>query len=308
MLHHVKAFSPAFWADPRNDTVKGFGAMILVLACWVGFAVSLRAIGPSQLTPCDIALIRFGVPGVFLLFLLPSHWKSLRRVDLVAAGMVAIGGGLPFFLIAALGGQATSAAHVSAIVAGTMPVSVAFISNRLNRNLSKASWVALGIITTAVVCLSVPPHHMTHTGRFFEGVIFLLVASFLWGVYAVGLKRLAAQPATAAMVVTWPSLLLLLVAISCGAVKSHVLSSSLSALSPFLIVQGLGVGLLSTFAYAFAVRNLGASRCANIGALAPAVSAVVAVPILDEALTIPVLMGVPLIVLGVILANKGENR
>ncbi|MCY1244778.1 hypothetical protein D9M72_578750 [compost metagenome] len=69
-------------------------------------------------------------------------------------------------------------------------------------------------------------------------------------------------------------------------------------------MQGLGVGLVSTVGYAFAISRLGAARSATIGSLAPALASLMAIPILGEALAFATAIGILVITTGVILANR----
>ncbi|MCP9943655.1 EamA family transporter [Streptomyces somaliensis] len=64
--------------------------------------------------------------------------------------------------------------------------------------------------------------------------------------------------------------------------------------------MGLCAGLL----YAFAVRRLGAERSSVVGSLSPVVVVLLAVPLLGERPTAAVLVGVPLVTTGVVLANR----
>lgn len=94
----------------------GWAALTVTVLIWAAFALTIRAIGHSPLTPGDVALIRFLIPAALLLPLLPSRLPALRRVPPHAALMIAAGAGLPFFLIAAAGGASTSAADRKSVV------------------------------------------------------------------------------------------------------------------------------------------------------------------------------------------------
>ena len=59
-----------------------------------------------------------------------------------------------------------------------------------------------------------------------------------------------------------------------------------------LLVQGLGVGVVSTLSYATAIARLGPARSAVIGSLAPVLASLGAVPLLGEILTPAIALGV----------------
>jgi drug/metabolite transporter (DMT)-like permease len=72
-------------------------------------------------------------------------------------------------------------------------------------------------------------------------------------------------------------------------------------------VQGLGVGLFSTLGYAFAITRLGSAKSATIGSLAPALAALLAIPILGEPLSAGTAISILVITTGVILANRSSR-
>lgn len=53
---------------------------------------------------------------------------------------------------------------------------------------------------------------------------------------------------------------------------------------PFLLMQGLGVGVVSCPTYAFAIRHIGDERASTMGSLSPALTAVLAAALLHEPL------------------------
>jgi drug/metabolite transporter (DMT)-like permease len=62
--------------------------------------------------------------------------------------------------------------------------------------------------------------------------------------------------------------------------------------------------MIASMTYAVAIARLGPARSAVFGSLAPALATLGAVPLLGEALTLPIAAGVAVITLGVILSNR----
>jgi drug/metabolite transporter (DMT)-like permease len=73
---------------------------------------------------------------------------------------------------------------------------------------------------------------------------------------------------------------------------------------PFLLVQGVGVGIVATIGFSYAVSQLGSAKSSIIGALSPGITTLLAVPIFDEPLSIAILCGISLTITGVILSNR----
>ena len=280
----------------QTSPLIGYAAMVLTVLIWAGFA--------SPLAPADVALIRFGLPTLLLLPFLPSRWPMLRRVKPLSALMVLVGGGLPFFFMASAGGKVTSAAHVAALIAGTTPLSVALIAYALDgQRIGAARGRAIAIILAGVVLLLVSQAHASN-GAFVGGAALLLLASLLWGSYTLGLRRAGLDAIGCALLLSVPSFLLLVLLVSLGVVDSHIGQFSMTSAMPFLLAQGLGVGVISSVSYALAIRHLDTPRCSAIGSMAPALACLGAVPLLGESLTLTVVCGIAAITAGVILANR----
>lgn len=287
-------------APPLSSPAIGLLAMGAALVTWAGFSLSMRSIGASALTPSDVALLRFAVPALLLLPLLPSRLRELKSIPLVPMLMIALGAGLPFFGLVAAGGRFTSAAHVSALVAGTAPLAVSILG-RLLLGQKAAPGPGLAVIVLGVALL------VAGLGGFDAHVILgaglLLGASLLWGGYTLGMRLAAVPPLTCLMLVTYPSAIAILLLKGFGVFESQLSSVDAHEILLFAGVQGIGTGIVSTLVYAIAVRHLGALRCSTMGALAPVLVTAAAIPLLGERPTLLTLIGVVAVALGVAMAN-----
>lgn len=186
--------------------------------------------------------------------------------------MALLGGGVPFFLIASVGGKASSAAYVSALVAGTTPLAIALISKVLYRHpIGNSQWAAISIIVCGIGVLLVPQLKVMNS-TVLLGVGALLFASLLWALYTLGLRSSGLDAIGNTLLLCIPSSLILSVMFASGTVVSHVSASSLMDRVPFLLAQGLGVGIVASLSFATAIKLLGASRSAAAGSLAPALA------------------------------------
>ena len=287
---------------PRQ--VWGAIAITITVIVWAGFALSIRAIGASPLSTADAALCRFAIPAFLLLTFLPSRWQAIRRVAPRDVAMVLAGGGLPFFWIAAAGGAETSAAHVGALIAGTVPVSLALLYSLFaGVRPTRRRWQGMAIIALGVALLLLAQPHVAG-GNIWRGAALLLGASLLWATYTIGLRRTGLDAIGCTLLLAVPSSLALLLLVVTSAVPTHLGQFGLSEALPFIAVQGLGSGIVASLAYPVAIARLGAARSAVIGSLAPALASIAAVPLLGEAMTVTVALGVAAITIGVILGNR----
>src|SRR5690242_16738836 len=121
--------------------------MTCTVLLWASFALSIRAIGSSSLTSFDAALLRFLVPVVVLAPWLGRTLRRLREQRALVVLALGVGAGLPFFLVAALGGRLTAAGFVGLVIPGTVPVFVALLTFALWRSrIRRAQALALGSI------------------------------------------------------------------------------------------------------------------------------------------------------------------
>lgn len=281
----------------------GYLAMLVTLAIWTGFVLSIRAIGKSPLAPADVALLRFGLPALVLLPLLPGRWQQIRAVRLRHVAMILAGGGLPFFFAASAGGAATSAAHVGALVPGTAPLFVAALGALLYRQ-TVAGSRRLGLALIALGVLALLATSLTALrGPALAGSALLLCASCLWGLYTHGLRRAGVDAIGCNLLLCLPSLGAVAALVATGALPTQLGHFGWSQALPFILLQGLGAGVVAGFTYAFAIRRIGAERSAVIGSLTPALASLVALPVLGEPLDATTVAGIALITGGVVFAN-----
>lgn len=281
----------------------GYLVLAVVVLVWAGFALTIRAIGASPLAPADVAVIRFAVPIIALLPVIPSRLAALRRIRPRDAALVLLGG-VPFFFIASEGARTTSAAYVGALIAGTAPLSVAVLTCLIERRfLPRRQLLPLALILAGAAGIVLADQHAV-TAETLHGVGWLLGASLLWGAYTIGLRRTGVDAITNGLLLSTCSLVVALALLLSGAVTTHLGQFALHAALPFILIQGLGVGLVSTVGYAFAVSRLGAARSATFGSLAPALASLLAIPFLGEPLTLATAAGIAVITAGVILANR----
>jgi drug/metabolite transporter (DMT)-like permease len=294
--------------DRSASALVGVVAMVVTLTMWSAFALSIRAMGHSVLTPMDMALARFVTPLVVLAPFIPSRWQALRRVRLGPALLITVGAGLPFFLLAEAGAARTSAAYIGSFIPGGAPIFVALAYLAFaGRAVSGASLTGLGLILCGALALIAPDLLAARPGAG-EGAILLLGAGALWAAYTIGLREAGLDPIGAAVLLCAPSAAAALAAVGLGWAPSHMIDEPAASLAGFIAIQGLGVGVVASLAYVQAIRRLGPARSAAIGALSPALTALAATPLLGENLTAPVAIGVALVTAGVMLAQRPAKQ
>ncbi|WP_079415868.1 DMT family transporter [Thiomonas intermedia] len=290
----------------QASTSLGFVALAVTVCIWAGFFVSLRAGAQAHLPVAELALLRFGPSG--LLFA-PLLWRRRRRVWAVGVPSLMamiVGAGLPYFLIVGEGLRFAPVSDGSTLVPGTIPLAVALLLHLRGQPTALPQWKALGVIGVGVLMMLAFSFWHGAPGLWRGELIFLL-CSLLWANYTVALRHSGLTPLEAAALLSTGSLLGLLAwwpfspelrgLQALRALPAH-------ALWMHGLIQGVGVGLISTFSYGVAITRLGAQRTAVGGALTPVLATGLAWLILGEWPQPVALAGMALIVFGVVRLNR----
>ncbi len=286
-----------------SPLMSGYMVMAVVLLVWSGFALSVRAIGASPLAIADVAIIRFSVPLLLLTPFVFSRLKELKKVRMSDVLFILIGG-VPFLYLASLGAKSAPTAYVGTILAGTPPLFVAIIGYFFyHQPISKQRVFTLSLILLGVVTM-VAGKSGEISGEMFRGVGLLLSAGILWAVYTVGLKRAGLSAFTVAIILSYLSFFITLALILSGIVSTNWGAFTVTEALPFVLVQGVGVGVFATIGYSYAVCQLGSARASIMGSISPCLTALLAVPIFEEPLSIAIVCGVGMTISGVILSNR----
>ena len=279
--------------------------MSVVLLIWSGFALTVRAVGASSLSIADVMLIRFSVPLVLLTPWVLSSWHEIKNIRLPDIMFILLGG-VPFLLLAAFGASTVPAAYMGTILTGTPVFFAALLSFIFYRQrISLRKFAALILILFGIATM-IGGHAQAIPNSLLYGVGLLLMASLIWAGYTLGLKSTTLSPIAIAIVLSYSSFFLTLVMVLSGIVETNIGSVSFDEALPFILIQGLGVGVVSTIAFSYAVKQLGSIRTLLLGSLSPGLTAIFAALILNESLSVIMICGIVLSTIGVILSNRAK--
>lgn len=279
--------------------------MSVVLLIWSGFALTVRAVGASSLSIADVMLIRFSVPLVLLTPWVLSSWHDIKNIRLPDILFILFGG-VPFLLLAAFGASTVPAAYMGTILTGTPVFFAALLSFIFYRQrISLRKFAALILILFGIATM-IGGHAQAIPNSLLYGVGLLLMASLIWAGYTLGLKSTTLTPIAIAIVLSYTSFFLTLVMVLSGMMDTNIGSVSFDEVLPFILIQGLGVGVVSTIAFSYAVKQLGSIRTLLLGSLSPGLTAILAALILKESLSVIMICGIALSTIGVILSNRAK--
>jgi drug/metabolite transporter (DMT)-like permease len=286
----------------HHSSRAGLIAAFFAICIWAGFILVSRHGGKSVLTGWDVTALRFGVGSLIALFFLPRVTLPPYKVILLFSAF----GGIGYSVVVYAGFRMAPAAHASVLLPGSLPFATAVIAWLwLQQKPSPAQQIALllvfiGITLTAADTLS----HGAHlTGVQMIGDLLFLCGSSSWAVFTLLLRRYPMPPLTAAVSTTLGSAILYL------PVWWLFLPSTLGQAPPSEIAmqaayQGVLVVFVAMMLYTFAVRSLGGQTVTLLMAIVPGVSALAAVPVLGEPLSLFTLAGLGAVTMGAVLGAR----
>lgn len=283
---------------PANHRT-GWIALIITMLIWGSFTlISRLGAKDSGLTAWDIGALRFAV-SAGLLLPLALYQGKLALYFKPRALILALFGGLLYATVVYLAFAHAPAAHAAIWLNGFLPFMTAMgmwllVGERPPRDtwLSLIS-IALGIGGMMGLMFWQGDFHLA------LGDVFFVLAAAAWGIYTGLLRRWPMPPWEAMNAVAIGSALVYLPAYLLFAPKG-LAQASWGQIALQGLFQGIVVVIIAMLTYIAAIRHLGAFRTGSILAMAPLLAAVAAVPLLDEPLTAPILVGIAGMLCGVV--------
>jgi drug/metabolite transporter (DMT)-like permease len=291
--------------EDRATSAYTRGALfgLAAVSIWAGNIVVAGLGLRSSLTPWDISAIRFGVAGLLLAPYLLREGLAFDRLGWLGLGALVLGGA-PTVLLANYGLLFAPAAHAGALFPGVMPLMVAILAAVvLKEALTRQKRAGFALIVIGVVGIVWGAGGTIGTRQNIGHLLFL-GSALAWACYTVAMRRARLDGLHAAAISGVGSLLLYLPPYAFVAGGS-LFEASLSAIALQALVQGLLTAVVSYLLYGSAVSILGASSGAAFAALCPAMTALMAIPILGEWPSAIDWMAIALISIGVYVVSSG---
>ncbi|UPK02719.1 DMT family transporter [Bradyrhizobium sp. 170] len=262
------------------EYIRGALYGLAAVSIWSGWIVVARLGLKTSLTPWDIAALRFGVAGLLLLPYVASKGLALARLGWIGLAAIVLGGGAPV-LFANAGLLFAPAAHAGALFPGVMPLAVALLAAAiLQEPFTAAKKIGFVLILLGVFGIAWGTGSAIGSGQSIGHALFL-AAAVAWACYTVAMRRARLDGLHAAGIAAVGALFLYMPAYLFVEGASFA-RASWSDLALQAFVQGLLTAIASLVFYGRAVSILGASSGAAFAALSPAMTAVMAIPILGE--------------------------
>lgn len=291
----------------KRDFAIGILFGLLVVIMWSAWVVATRFAVTTELSPYDIAFIRYMVAGVLLSPIVFHRGLAWRQLGLTRTALLVCGAGLPFLILSSTGMRFAPASAAGAVMIGTMPLFVALLSATFDgerfSTLRKAGFAAVVI---GVIFIASQGFSQFQAGAW-RGYPFFLSAALLWAGYTMAFRRAGIGPWHAAALINVYSLVIF-TPIYLLTIDSHVMTASASEIVLQAVMQGLISAIAGLYFYGQAIRRLGASRAAVITSLTPVAAALLGLVMLNELPSGITWFGIALVSAGVALASGGLSR
>ena len=291
----------------QSERLQGYAAALFMVTVWGGWIVLSRRGVTAGLTPYDVAFFRFAVPS---LFLWPVLWRG--RAAVLRAGwanlfFLCCGAGAPFILIGVTGMKFAPAAHIGALMPGTLPLFVALITVLfMGERMSRVRVAGFALIVLGDLAIG-GYSALRGADEAWRGHLLFLTAALMWSGYTLAMRRSGLGPWLGAAVVSIVSFVGFTPVYFLW-LEPRIFAAAPAEIATQIAIQGFGSGLFALAAYGLAIRRLGASQAAAFVSLTPAFAALIAIPVLGEIPDLASSAGVVLVGLGVALASGAFDR
>jgi drug/metabolite transporter (DMT)-like permease len=268
---------------PPTTAAYARGALcgLAAVSIWSGGIVAVGLGLRTSLSPWDIAAIRFAVAG---LLLLPYAWSkgfALERLGWSGLAAIVVGGGAPI-LLSNIGLLFAPAAHAGALYPGVMPLMVALLAAiLLGEAFTAAKRLGFALIVPGA-CVIAWLSGGTIGSQQNIGHAFFLGSGVAFAFYTVALRLARLDGLHAAAIAAVGGLALYLPAYWVVVGTTGIEKAAWTDVALQAFVQGILTAMISYLLYGRAVSILGASSGAAFAALCPAMTALMAIPILGE--------------------------
>jgi len=170
---------------------------------------------------------------------------------------------------------------------------------------SQAQRIALGLVFAGIVLTAADTllHGAQISGMQMVGDLLFLCGSSSWATFTLLLRRYPMPPLTATVTTTLGSAVVYL-PIWWLFLPSTLDQAPMAEILMQAVYQGVLVVFVAMLLYTLAVRHLGAQTVALLMAVVPGLSALAAVPVLDEPLSLLAMAGLAAVTAGAVLGAR----
>ena len=283
-------------SEAHSSNRAGWVAVMATICIWTGFILVTRAGGKGVLTGWDVTALRFGVGALIAVFFLPR----VKLPPLKVIALFSLFGGIGYAVAVYSAFRLAPAAHASVLMPGALPFETAVIAWLwLKQAPSRAQRIALALVFAGILLTAADTllHGTQLSGMQMVGDLLFLCGSSAWATFTLLLRRYPMAPLAATVATTLGSAVVYL-PIWWLFLPSTLDQAPVTEILMQAVYQGVLVVFVAMLLYTQAVRRLGPQTVALLMAVVPGLSALAAVPLLDEPLSLLALAGLAAVTAG----------
>lgn len=294
--------------EAPRPAAAGFAWALTAVAIWAAwFAATAHGVRGSM-AAVDVTLIRVVVPTLLLAPLLWRGRDTLKRLHWWQVAGISLYG-VPFVLCLSTGLTLAPISHAVALVPGLMPVFMGMLGALLlgeRLTARRLAGFALMLLSASLIATEAGVFSGTFTTEA-RGHLFFLAAGLAWALFTLTTRHAGLDAFVSTGLVGLLSTMLLLppyLLLGLG----RLADAPTAEIGFQIVAQGLLAGLVAIYAYARAIRTLGASSAAAAAALVPGSAALIAWATLAERPTALEATAMVVVAIGVWLASGVRLR
>jgi drug/metabolite transporter (DMT)-like permease len=309
----------------------GISAAAITIFIWTFFIVVARATtDPARgatMLPLDIVMARI-IGAAFVL--LPWGWWLVRRdrqqgnqqvsslfgfspLPLKITVLIGLFGGVLYGMLAYSGFVYAPAAHASVLMPGSLPLwtsllAVVILREHLTRNriISLLLIVAGDLLVGGSSLLKA-----FEGGEVWKGDVLFMVAAFGWSAYTVMARKFALDAVRATIAITVFAAMTYIpvygVLMATQSIPSKFLTAPVGDILFQMIFQGVGSVVISGITFTKMIQYFGPVRSTMFTAIVPGSSALGAVLLLGEPLSVNLWAGLALVTVGILFGVRNAK-
>lgn len=302
-----KRFAREVGIVKEHPIIKGIACVLFSVLVWSGWMVASRYGVKGTLSPYDITAVRFAVAGLLLSPVAFKRGLSVGPYRFWGAAMLALLIGAPYSMIAVAGMRYAPASHASTLINGTLLLLTTVIGiHGLKEETSRMRLIGVACSFSGIVCMLVAKSDASSSEQWLGHCLFV-ISGLIWGSYTLLVRAWKVDAMQAAACVCVLSMLGYL-PIYLAFIPSHISMDNWHEVAFQAFYQGVMTGVVALITYNTGVHLLGASRAGAFIPLVPALSTILAIPILHEVPSTLEWIGVTAVSSGVFLGSGVFGR
>ncbi len=264
-----------------SEYLRGSLWGLAAVTMWAAWIVAVRFGVKTNLAPWDITALRYGVAGVILLPYLLKKGLAVDRLGWGGLAAIFVGAGAPMVLISYGGLLFAPAVHAASLYTALIPLYVAGLAAIvLGEAFTTAKRIGLVFIVAGVLAIVWGAGGTIGSAQNIGHAMFI-AAGVMWAGFTVALRKARLGGLHAAAIAAVGSLITY-VPVHAIVFGARLFDAPWHDIALQAFVHGVLVAVVSFVCIGRAVSLLGASNGSVFAALAPVITALMAIPVLDE--------------------------